>query len=244
MGTIVVVERPTQHTSSSLRVALLLTAGNGLLDVYTLVLHGVFATAQTGNVVLLFGSIVRPITSDPLDHLWPILAFMVGVLSANLMRSPPLSGWLRFPVRFALGLQVVLLLVVALLPPGAPALASTLLISAGAGLQLGLFRLARSNAYITIATTGNLLRLTESAVAAVRTRRSEDAALVRFYLAIVAAFIVGAMAGAMLVYLCGRFAIWFVIGLVSLALAMFFVDDRREQRLARHAPTVEDQLTD
>ena len=118
----VVVERPSLHTSSSLRVALLLTAGNGLLDVYTLVLHGVFATAQTGNVVLLFGGVVRPITSDPLHHLWPILAFMAGVLLANLMRSPPLSSWLRFPVRFALALQVVLLVVVALLPISAPAL--------------------------------------------------------------------------------------------------------------------------
>ena len=119
-----------------------------------------------------------------------------------------------------------------------------MLISAGAGLQLGLFRLVQSNAYITIATTGNLLRLTESAVAAVRTRRSDDKALVRVYALIVGAFIVGAMAGAVLVYLFGRFAIWFVVGLVSLALAMFFVDDRREKRLAPHSPSVEEQLTD
>ena len=63
-------------TSSSMRVAALPTVANGFVDAYTFLAHGgVFANAQTANVVLFGVGLARRDVVNPLAHLWPILAF-------------------------------------------------------------------------------------------------------------------------------------------------------------------------
>lgn len=70
-------------------IAVPLIAANGALDAYTFLAHnGVFATAQTGNVVLFAIGLVRPAVAAPLPHLWPILAFVAGIAVARSLNNP------------------------------------------------------------------------------------------------------------------------------------------------------------
>ena len=70
-----------RKASESYIVGVLLAIAGGYLDVYTYVCRGgVFANAQTGNIVLLGISVA----DGNWDRIWfytfPILAFMAGIL--------------------------------------------------------------------------------------------------------------------------------------------------------------------
>ena len=71
----------------SLRIGLVLTFIGGFLEVYNYLLHGgVFANAQTGNMVLLVIYACEG-SAHALYYLWPIGAFFAGVLVSEGIRS-------------------------------------------------------------------------------------------------------------------------------------------------------------
>jgi uncharacterized membrane protein YoaK (UPF0700 family) len=89
-------------------MAVLLSVANGFVDAFTYVAHGgVFAYAQSGNVILLGVSLAHPGRGQAWGHLWPILAFIVGVLAAR--RLGAVTRW-RDPRPVVLAFQVVVLL--------------------------------------------------------------------------------------------------------------------------------------
>ena len=62
--------------SESLPVGLLLALAGGILDAYTYLVRGeVFATAETGNLVLLGINLSQGRLNEAAYYLWPILAF-------------------------------------------------------------------------------------------------------------------------------------------------------------------------
>lgn len=70
-----------------LLAALLLSATAGLLDALTYLLHGhVFATAMTGNTVLLGVTVLAGNGSAVLLHAAPLVGYMLGVLASKLLR--------------------------------------------------------------------------------------------------------------------------------------------------------------
>ena len=72
------------RTSTTLRFALLLTAANAFLDAHTYIARGhVFANVQTGNVIFFAMDASEGHLVTALAHVWPILAFMAGVLLAG-----------------------------------------------------------------------------------------------------------------------------------------------------------------
>ena len=103
----------------TLPTGLLLAGAGGFLDAYTFVGRGgVFANAQTGNIVLLAVAAGERHWPAALLHVPPILAFMLGVALAEtlarpagrrIVRRPAASCWLprssfwlssaRYPLR-------------------------------------------------------------------------------------------------------------------------------------------------
>jgi hypothetical protein len=87
----------------SLPVAMLLSAAGGALDAFTWLAHGgVFANAQTGNVVLLGVYAALGQWSEALRHIPPIVAFVLGVFVAHRLSvhanqgasvGQPCSAW-------------------------------------------------------------------------------------------------------------------------------------------------------
>ena len=73
--------------------ALLLTVSNGFMDAHTFVVRGgVFANVQTGNVIFAAIDAAEGRLHATLSHVWPILAFVVGMLLASHIKTVPL--WL------------------------------------------------------------------------------------------------------------------------------------------------------
>lgn len=217
-------------TSRSLRVAALLTVANGFIDAYTFLAHGgVFANAQTGNVVLFGVGLARPEVAEPLAHLWPILAFVAGLAAARALSSSSAEAALRHPLRFSLVVQIAVLAIIAISPATVPQWLITTSIAFVSALQLSLFRTVRSATFVTIAMTGNLRRTTEALHDAVHGGASERR-LAALYVALVSGFIDGAVIGALVTSHLGTSAAWIPAAIIAVALSQYYIDDLRHRR--------------
>jgi uncharacterized membrane protein YoaK (UPF0700 family) len=191
----------------SLPIATLMTFVGGTLDAYTFITHGVFATAQTGNVILLLVGIVAG--SDAFKYVWPILAFTVAVMVVQPVKHIASPRRAHTAAALVLALEIIILVGVGFIPASSASEWIAVPLSALAGLQLGLFRSVRNASFASIATTGNLMRLAEAGYAAAVGRNRATLRTFVVCASIVIAFAAGALAGAVLTHLFGATAIWF-----------------------------------
>lgn len=208
--------------------AALMTALGGFIDAYLFLHHGVFAFAQTGNVIFLAVAVVQE--KPWLVFLWPLLAYIAGISLAHVVRAfaptlPPRAIEAVF-----LG-QIAVFTVLALLPASAPAVAFVVPLAVVGGIRLQLFRSAGGITFVSIATTGNFMRLVDSIVRVVKTPTAENKRLATFALLIVTGFIVGAFAGAAASKAFGAPAIWGVVAIETAGFFVYVVSRHRRARL-------------
>jgi uncharacterized membrane protein YoaK (UPF0700 family) len=191
----------------SLPVAVLMTFVGGTLDAYTFITHGVFATAQTGNVVLLLVGIGAG--SGAIKYVWPIVAFTIAVMVVQPVKHVASPRRARMAAAVVLAFEMVILLGVGFVPATSASEWIAIPLSALAGLQLGLFRSVRNASFASIATTGNLMRFAEAGYTAAVNRNRASLRTFVVCASIVIAFAAGALTGAVLTHLFGTPAIWF-----------------------------------
>ena len=92
-------------TMTSLRFALVLMFTSGFVDAYTYMERGgVFANAQTGNVILGAIDVSAGSYEQAMQHLASVLAFAAGVVIAVRLKAVRASEGLRAPGLVALAL--------------------------------------------------------------------------------------------------------------------------------------------
>jgi uncharacterized membrane protein YoaK (UPF0700 family) len=152
------------HPAGNLVTALLLAGAGGFLDAYTFVGRGgVFANAQTGNIVLLAVAAGERHWPAALLHVPPILAFMLGVALAETLARPTGRRIVRRPARFVLVAEIVVLVIVGALPPQVPDQVVTAAIAFTSALRVSTFRSLQGIDYSTTLTTSNLRTLVAKA---------------------------------------------------------------------------------
>ena len=153
--------------SETFALGALLAAAGGFLDAYTYLLRGgVFANAQTGNIVLLGMRLAEGEPGRALGYLVPILAFAAGVAATEGLRrrwaASPRGRAARLHWRqIVLGAECAILLAVAFLPAGRWDMAANVAISFLCAMQVQAFRALEGNAFATTMCTGNLRSATE-----------------------------------------------------------------------------------
>ena len=205
--------------SESFLVSALLVAAGGLLDAYTYLSRGgVFANAETGNIVLLGLHLARGQWRAAGTYLLPILAFALGVLAAEFIREHHRSGpryhW-RHTVLLA---EIAVLCAVAFLPRGEWDPAANTLVAFVCALQVETFRKVRGNPFATTMCTGNLRSGTEAIYHALTGGKRTSVEKGLCYYAVIACFIAGAALGAWLTGLAPQRA---VLGAAGFQLAAF-----------------------
>ncbi|WP_422129584.1 YoaK family protein [Streptomyces misionensis] len=219
-----------------MRLGVLLALVGGGLDAYTyLGRGGVFANAQTGNVVLLGVAVAGRQWAEALRHIPPIIAFVLGVLVAESLKRPGVAARVRWPARAALVLEILVLFCVGLLPGGTADTAATVLVAFSASLQVAMFRTLVDTAYSTAMTTGNLRTATQSAYLAFVEHDRAAARRARRFSAVIGGFLAGAVAGGVLTHWEGVRAVWALAGLLALGLVLFVHDERAATRDRRAA---------
>ena len=126
------------------RVGILLAFVGGFLDVNTYLLRGgVFANAQTGNMVLLMLQISEGQWMKALYYIIPIIAFFSGVVVTELVKLH--ERWHEY----VLIIEIVLLFLIGFYPVTFPAMIVNVTISFICALQISSFRKLRGAVYAT-----------------------------------------------------------------------------------------------
>jgi uncharacterized membrane protein YoaK (UPF0700 family) len=225
--------REVRLTSVSVKLGALLAIAGGYLDAYTYVSrHGVFATSQTGNIVLFGIRATRGDWAQAARHLPPLAAFVCGVFAAETLKRPSVVRVIRWPARGALVIEILVLLAVGALSAAVPDGVVTVLIAFVASIQISMFRTLVKWPYNTTMTTGNLRTAFQAVFLAVVDRSAEAAAQARAFVTVIAAFFTGAVLGGYVTFYVGERAVWVVCAILCLGLGIFHVDDLAEQREA------------
>ena len=207
--------------------ALLLTLANGFMDAHTFFVRGgVFANVQTGNVIFFALDSSQREWAAAMAHVWPILAFIVGIGLAAYIKSGRVERIVPHPLRWAMAVQVVVLGVIGFIPTSVAHSFVTVPIAFLAAIQLGLFRNIGDLAYMPVATTGNLMRFVETGYDGLVEKRTGSRRACGIYGTLILAFAVGAVIGAVASRAWGAHAIWLAAGIIAVTLVLFVVDER------------------
>lgn len=144
------------NVHESFHVALILALLGGFLDAYTFILkNGVFANAQTGNLILLSISLFNGDFELVPRYLLPILFFSLGILLSEFIKSSGFAGEEK-KIKVVLLFKAALLIVIGLTSAGTHALFTTCTVSFLAAVQVGVFNKMEGAAVATTMITGNL----------------------------------------------------------------------------------------
>lgn len=199
------------QTSEALRVGLVLAAAGGYLDAYTYLCRGgVFANAETGNMVLLGVKLAAGDWRGAVKYLPPIFAFFLGVLAAEAIRrrgkaAPSARVHWR---QWVLALEIGVLAAAAFAPLGGVwDMAVNWAVSFVCALQVESFRRVHGKAYATTMCTGNLRSGAELLFQYFQTREPVVLRHAGRYFWVILAFIAGAAVSAVLAGPLGRWSV-------------------------------------
>ncbi len=209
--------------SESFRIGAMLAVIGGFFDSYTYLCRGgVFANAQTGNMVLLGIDLAEGDFIHALHYVVPVLAFALGVAMAEWVKFQFKTQQMRFHWRqIVILLEMILVLFVGFLPQQVNLLANTC-ISFICALQVESFRKMRGSAFATTMCTGNLRSATEQFVRWRNDGDTEALGKARRYAAIILYFILGAAIGVGCVKLWSIRAVWLCCSLLLIVFALMF----------------------
>ena len=217
--------RPQISESFPLGAALTITGG--FLDAYSYLTRGsVFATAQTGNIVLLGLRLVKGEWSMVLHYLIPILAFAAGVLAADFFRyrfrGLATVHWRQISVLA----ELLVLMGVAFLPHSLDNIAN-ICVAFICAVQVESFRKVNGNAFATTMCTGNLRSGTEHLFHFLRTGERDQLQRMAQYYIIILFFILGAVLGSICCAVMGQLAALVAgVPLIAALIMMIYTADQ------------------
>ncbi|MBR3317506.1 MAG: DUF1275 domain-containing protein [Atopobiaceae bacterium] len=209
--------------SQRMRVAYTLTLVGGYLDAYTYFERGgVFANAQTGNIVKLAIALAHGESATYLQFLLPILTFALGLFAALTIQEKLEEHGMRLKRRAVLATEIVALAIVGLIPlePQNNALANCI-VSFVAAMQYEAFSTFRGDAIATTMSTGNLRKFVDALYAGTLQHDPEKLAHAAKFLSVILVFFFGAFLGTRFCDVLNKSAV--VPPIVCLALAIVFI---------------------
>lgn len=218
-------------TSESVHLGILLAIVGGFLDAYTFIERGgVFANAQTGNIVLFGVEASRGNWRQALMALPPILAFILGVIVSECVKKRSPIPFIKDSARAILILEVVILFIIGFIPSSIPDQIVTVTISFVSSLQISSFRTLVDSPYSTTMSTGNLRSASYAAYIAFTEKDSKAAIRSLRYFTIILSFLLGAFLGGLLTLSIGVKSIWAASLTLIFSIILFNIDERRAKK--------------
>lgn len=222
----------SQHpTYESVPFGMLLAIVGGFLDAYTYIGRGgVFANAQTGNIVFLGIYASKGEWHQALAHLPPIIAFVLGVIVAEAIKDNSPRLFLLHWTPAILLFEMTVLIFIGFITNTAHNSIVTVIVSFVSSVQISSFRKLVDSPYCTTMSTGNLRSAFRAAYIAVTQKDRESGIRALRYLVIIISFVSGAFLGGLLTFNFGVRAIWGAAVILALTVALFMVGERRRLR--------------
>lgn len=215
----------SRQTSESFRLSALLSLSGGLQDAYTYNMRdGVFANAQTGNVVLMSQNFMQGSFVQGLHYMCPLLSFALGIFVAerieNRFKSIDKIHWRQI----ILIIEVIALIIVGFMPTGVNMIAN-MIVSFSCAMQVQTFRKVHGYGYASTMCIGNLRSGTESLSRYLRDKNKESLYKALHFFGIILIFAIGAGLGGVLSGYFGIRTIWISV-LILLAATFMMVEQK------------------
>ena len=205
-----------------------LTLSGGLQDAYTyFVRDGVFANAQTGNIVLMSARAFSGDLAGVLRYLIPLTAFALGVFAAEMLRQRERRISVLHWRQLVVLAEILLLFLVGFLPPELNPLANAL-VSFTCAMQVQAFRKVNGSAYASTMCIGNLRSGVDAFCGYLETRDRRALRRAGRYFAVILFFALGAGLGDVLSARLGAGAIWASCGLLTVSFLLLFGQELQE----------------
>ena len=208
--------------SQSFTVIALITLSGGLQDAYSYFCRGgVFANAQTGNIVLLSASLVSGNYDESVKYLISLVSFVLGAMTAKTLSFVMEKTKHVFWKQTVLFVETAALTGAAFIPQEMNLFANAL-VSFACAMQVLTFDKIYGNSFASTMCIGNVVRLSDQLISAIV--RKDEVALKTsgLYFAVVITFAIGASIGYLLQKTFSDYTILFSAALIFTAALMFF----------------------
>lgn len=218
-------------------LGLTVICAGGMMDAYSYLTRGqVFATGQTGNIVLLGINLAQLNWLGVARYLAPIVAFVIGILVSKHVLARVHAGDHFRTQRWVIVAEAIAFSLIALVPAHAPDLLVNLAISLCAAVSFENFRtFGTRSAYASVFCTGNLRSFAETLYDGLVCHDAHEMQRSLRYLALVASFTAGVVGEYFLIQAFGHYAA-FAIGAVFLVARVFVGDLNRDGASAEEKP--------
>lgn len=215
--------------SDKFRSAVFIILSGGFQDAYTYCCRGgVFANAQTGNIVLMSAALFRGEWAAVTKYLVPVLSFLLGIAAAELVhvhyRKQEKIHWRQI----VLIEEIALLFAVGFIPEYLDPLANAL-VSFVCALQVQTFHKIHGQPYASTMCIGNMRSGMESLCAYARSHDRETLIESLTYFGVIGVFAAGAGIGSVLSSMIGNAVIWVCCGLLSVSFFLMFIHEKQEK---------------
>lgn len=211
-----------KYMSDTYFIGALLAVVGGYLDAYTYIARGgVFANAQTGNIVLFGLSLARGSVKAACYYLVPIFAFALGIVAAEGVRNKYKEKSVIHWRQITLFIEVMGLLAAAFMHSD---MLANILVSFVCSVQVQSFRKVNGNTLATTMCTGNLRTGTEALFYGIGNRDKEKLGKGIQYYGIILFFIIGAGIGTVITNAAGTLSVLCPCVLLVLCLLLLWVD--------------------
>lgn len=184
------------QTSEHNITAWILAIVGGYLDAYSYLCRGgVFANAQTGNIVLMGVSLAEGRFKMALHFLYPILAFVLGVFICEIIKNRRCDDNLFHWRQIIIMIEIVVIVIAGFIPIGEGDSLVNLIISFVCALQVEAFRKVKGNAFASTMCTGNLRSGTERIFKYMNSKDKKQLKDSLQYYSVIMFFIIGAAVG-------------------------------------------------
>lgn len=224
-----ILSKDTQSrtTSQSIRLGAILALVGGFLDAYTYICRGgVFANAETGNIVLVGIGIANKDFLKALMALLPIIAFSLGVFFVEYIRDKDtISSFLEFEQGILI-VEMIVLFIVGFIPTTVSHSIIASIISFVSSLQMQAFRKLVDSPYSTTMCTGNLRSATELTYKYIKNKESYNGIKSIRYWIIIFFFVLGAAIGGTLTKLYEEKSVWVCVMILLCGTILFSINKR------------------
>lgn len=202
------------------RLGLTVICAGGIMDAYSYLLHGhVFATGQTGNIVLLCMNLAEGSWAGVGHYLVSILSFVMGIMLSRHVLVRVHGRSTHRTQRWVAVFEAAAFAAIALLPARLPDLVVNSAISFCAAVSYENFRqFGTRSAYASVFCTGNLRSFGETLYDGLFEGNRHELHRSLRYAALVLSFCVGVVACKLIIDLTGQLACLAVSALFLLSL--------------------------
>ena len=213
-------EKSVYQMSETFIVGSLLAVAGGYFDAYTYIARGgVFANAQTGNVVLMSQNFMQGNYMQGLHYMCPLLSFALGIFVAerieNRYKNMEKIHWRQI----ILLIEMLALIIVGFLPAEMNMIAN-ILVSFSCAMQVQTFRKVHGYGYASTMCIGNIRSGTESLSQYLRNKNKDSLYKALHFFGIILIFAIGAGIGGVLSGTLGLKTIWISVAIMLVVTIM------------------------